>query len=335
MTPADEMYPNRPAPRAALLHRQMATADHFRRDHFDVPQDAPVGLTVDGAVTEAVVYDEEALAGMPVVQERCVLECAGHRRTEFHPSAPGLAWEIGSLGEAVWRGPALGPILRRSGVSPDACEVVLHGADRGVVEDYGETTFARSLPIDWPLLDRTILATHMNGEPLRPEHGAPLRALVPGWYATDAVKWLARVEVVTEPFRGYFQELDYRLQFDGDDGIGLRMSEMPVHGLLLSPQDGATVPAGEVELCGIAWGGNGVSRLDVCIDGTWHEAELECGERYARCYWTLAVQLDSGEHQLRVRASDESGAVQPAELRWNRKGYQNTSQQLVRLTVAS
>jgi DMSO/TMAO reductase YedYZ molybdopterin-dependent catalytic subunit len=329
-----DMFPNRPTPRASMLDRRMTTDAHFRRDHFDIPEVRPLSLAVEGAVGEASVYDEAGLARFPVVQERCVLECAGHRRTEFNPPAPGLAWRIGSLGEAVWRGPTLGSILSRSGVSQEACEVVLHGADRGVVDGHGATTFSRSLPIDWSLLDRVILATHMNGEPLRPEHGAPIRVIVPGWYATDAVKWLVRIEAVTEPFRGYYQELDYRLQFREDDGIGARMTEMPIHGLLLSHEDGETVGPGGVELRGIAWGGRGVSQVDVCVDGRWHQAELERGGRYARSYWTLRARLEPGQHELRVRAADEAGTSQPAQLRWNRKGYQNTSQQLVRLRAA-
>src|SRR5215467_3026229 len=225
---------NRPTPLCELLAPRTPTALHYRRNHFPYPRIDPTTwrLPLTGAVAHPVEVTLDDLRALPAHEATVLLECAGHRRTEFAPAISGVQWSLGALSQAHWAGPRLADVLERAGVAPGAVEVVLHGADRGAFGELpGEHSFSRSLPLRRALHPDTLVALEMNGEPLPREHGAPARTVVPGWYAMDSVKWLTAIELVTDPFRGPFQELDYRLQAAGEPGIGTRIEEMPVHSL--------------------------------------------------------------------------------------------------------
>jgi len=203
---------NDPTPLAALGARSISTAAHFRREHFPVPDvdRAAWRLRIGGSVATPAIVTLADLVGMPRRSLVVVLECAGHRRAELLPVTPGLQWQEGAVAEARWTGTPLRGLLRAAGIDPGAAEVVLTGTDRGSFERLGRYPYARSLPLAKALHKDTILAFEMNGEPIPPEHGGPVRAIVPGWYATDSVKWLERVHVAQAEFDGPFQALDYR-----------------------------------------------------------------------------------------------------------------------------
>ena len=170
----------------------------------------------------------------------------------------------------------------------------------------------------------------MNGERLPREHGAPVRALVPGWYAMDSVKWITSIDVVTVPFRGPFQELDYRFQAVDDPGIGTRIDEMRIHALFASIADGDHVPAGTTELSGIAWSGVGVASVEVRVgNGDWEPAELVKSGPYERVLWTVTADLPPGQQTIAVRSTDALGRTQPVAPIWNRRGYVNNSVQRI------
>lgn len=329
---------NRPTALAELLAGHTPTAAHYRRNHYPYPSIDPGSfrLPVTGAVAQPAGYALDELRAMPSRSWTVLLECAGHRRTEFTPAIAGVQWSLGALSQAHWTGVPLREVLTAAGVADGAVEVVLHGADRGPFPELtGEHTFSRSLPLDKALHPDTIIALEMNGEPLPREHGAPARMIVPGWYAMDSVKWLTSIEVVTEPFRGPYQELDYRLQAAGDPGIGERIDEMPVHSLFVSVSSGDTLRAGDVEVTGIAWGGSGVAEVDVRVDGgDWEPAKVAPAGPYQRVVWTASLRLVPGRSRLSVRATDTDGRTQPATLTWNRRGYVNNSVQHVDVLVA-
>jgi DMSO/TMAO reductase YedYZ molybdopterin-dependent catalytic subunit len=262
-----------------------------------------------------------------------VLECAGHRRAEFDPVTRGLPWLFGAVSEATWAGASLSDVLDLAGLRGGRF-VVLEGADRGPFRDAGEFSFARALPIAKALDPDTILAWEMNGEPLPFGHGAPVRAIVPGWYATDSIKWLERIALLDEPFEGPFEAIDYRLH--SDSGPGTRLTDLPVHALLVSPRDGDRLTAGETELRGIAWGGEGgVARVDISIDGgEWEPATLaQPAGPFARTHWRFTWDAEPGARTITVRATDEAGQAQPLVPDWNEGGYANSSAQRVRLRI--
>jgi DMSO/TMAO reductase YedYZ molybdopterin-dependent catalytic subunit len=185
-----------------------------------------------------------------------------------------------------------------------------------------------------------LLAYQMNGRPLEPQHGAPVRLLVPGWYGMTSVKWLTRITAVGEPFQGYQQRVAYRYQQDADDP-GEGVSRMRVRALLVPPghPDFLTraryVEAGAVELTGRAWSGSGaVERVEVGVDGGWEDAALEpaLGD-FAWRGWRYAWRAVPGEHVVACRATDAAGEVQPLEQPWNYQGMGNNLIQSVTVIV--
>lgn len=330
---------NRPAPLRALLGAHTPTVDHYRRNHAPYPTlDADAyRVEVTGAVDKSLSLSLEHIQALPPVAHTVLLECAGHRRTEFQPPIKGVQWALGALSQAHWSGTSLAAVLEQAGVGGDAVEVVLTGADRAPFGELpGEHAYARSLPLPKALHRDTVLAWQMNGEPLPVEHGAPLRAVVPGWYAMDSVKWLTRIEVVREPFRGPYQELDYRFIPAGDNGIGTRLDRMPVHSLFVNLSDGDAVPANApVTVQGVAWGEAGVAAVELSVDGgSWRPVELTPGAKYQRSTWRIEVELPVGQRDLAVRATDADGHTQPPLPVWNQRGYANSSVQHVRVVAS-
>jgi DMSO/TMAO reductase YedYZ molybdopterin-dependent catalytic subunit len=207
--------------------------------------------------------------------------------------------------------------------------VVLEGADEGPFEGFpGTHNFARSVPLPKALDREVLLAYEMNGEPISVERGGPVRAVVPGWYATDSVKWLERVWFTADEFDGVFHAHEYRIREPGETGPGSRMTELPVNALITTPADGGRIPTGPVTVRGVAWGGaGGVEQVLVCIDGAlWEPARLESRRgRYTRVGWTLECTLPEGPHQIACRAIDCDGQAQPDRPRPNVWGYANNS----------
>jgi DMSO/TMAO reductase YedYZ molybdopterin-dependent catalytic subunit len=319
------MMENRPTPLSALESRLPGAEGHFRRDHFDPPtiDERGFALEVTGGDRELRLTMDE-LRRLPRRELDVVLECAGHRRDEFDPATPGLQWGIGAVAEARWAGTALADVLAQVSFGADVTELALHGGDSGESELVpGTQPYARSIPLAKALDRDTLLVWEMDGAPLPPGHGAPLRAIVPGWYATDSVKWLRRIELLREPFEGPFQALDYRWVDDDHPVPGVRMDEVPVHSVVTSVEDG--------QARGVAWGGDGIARVEVRVDDDrWYEATLEPGSGpYARTRWSL--DLAAPARSVAARATDVHGRTQPDRPAWNPGGYRNNSVHRVEL----
>jgi DMSO/TMAO reductase YedYZ molybdopterin-dependent catalytic subunit len=331
---------NRAAPLEALALPETPIELHYRRNHFPYPSldRERWTLEVTGAVDWPLVLSLDELRGLPELTRTVLLECAGHRRTEIEPPVGGVPWKLGALSQARWSGISLRHVLELAGAGRGAVEVVLYGADSGPFAGVeGTHAYARSLPLDKALDDDTLLAWAMNDEPLPEEHGAPLRAVVPGWYAMDSVKWLTRIDVVTEPFRGPFQELDYRFLEEGDPLPGRRLTTIPIHSLIVTPVDGGPVGAGPAPVRGIAWGGSGgAASVDVRLDdGEWRPARLlPASGAFGHATWEAEYEAPAREHQLSVRATDRAGSSQPERPVWNRRGYANNSIHRVRVRPA-
>jgi DMSO/TMAO reductase YedYZ molybdopterin-dependent catalytic subunit len=324
----------RATPLEALRDPEMPGELHFVRNHFALPSvDAESWrLTVGGAVREAVVLSLDDLKRLGTTSLAVTLECAGHRRAEFQPPASGVQWQTGAVSEARWTGVALSEVLRRAQPSRSACEVALVGADSGTHSGTGEhVSFARSIPLPRALHGDVLLAWGMNGQPLPARHGAPLRVVVPGAYAVASVKWLQRIDVLEHAFDGPFQAQDYRV--DGES-----IEQLNVNALITSPAPGTVVEAaGTLLISGIAWGGQSrIDRVDVRVSsGPWRQASLTTPHPpYGLTHWRVAIpDAPSGDQTIEVRASDESGRVQPARPSWNALGYANNSTHRVDVTV--
>jgi sulfane dehydrogenase subunit SoxC len=314
---------------------------HYLLIHYDVPgvDAADWRLAVSGQRELSFGLDE--LRARPALEVTATMECAGNGRARLEPRAISQPWLLEAVGTGRWTGTPLAPLLQEAGLGDGAVEVLFTGLDRGI-EGGEEQPFQRSLPLDEALRDDVLLAYGLNGAPLPPQHGFPLRLLVPGWYGMTNVKWLDRIEVLDRPFAGYQQASSYRLR-QAEDEDGEPLERMLPRSLLIPPgipeflSRDRTVPAGECLLEGRAWSGLApVERVEVSADGgaSWSGAELDPPEgRWAWRGWRFRWNAQPGEHVLCSRARDEAGNEQPLEPAWNLGGYANNAVQTVRVTV--
>ena len=334
---------NHGMPLEALRYPVTPVGLHYLLIHFDVPEvDAAAwGLRVRGERELSLGLDE--LRRRPRVELTVTMECAGNGRATLDPRPVSQPWLVEAVGTARWGGTPLRPLLEEAGVGESAVEVLFTGLDRGI-DGEQEQLYQRALTVEEALRDDVLLAYEMNGSPLPPQHGFPLRLVVPGWYGMTNVKWLAEIEVLEEPFAGYQQSWSYRLR-QAEDEEGEPLSRMLPRSLLVPPgipeylTRERTVPAGEVLLEGRAWSGRApVERVEVSTDGGagWAEAELEpAGDRWAWRGWRFRWDAEPGRYVLCCRARDEEGNEQPLAPAWNLGGYANNAVQTVTVTVCS
>ena len=334
---------------AALAEGPLTATDAFYvRGHGAVPEIDPATwrLRVHGLVERELDLSLATLR--EAFREREVtatLQCAGNRRAGLIAirDIPGEApWGPGATGTATWSGVPLADVLALAGLRPEAAHVGFDGADV-CPEAKPVQRFGGSIPRDKACRPEVLLAWAMNGEPLAPVHGAPLRVVVPGYIGARSVKWLERIEVRSRPWQGYFQQVVYRLlPEDGEvgPGAGMPLGLVALNADVLAPADGATVAAGPIEVRGYAFAGGErhVARVDISVDGgvTWSQAELldDLG-RWAWRQWRTTVELAPGEHEILVRAWDSSAATQPEDeaALWNPKGYVNNARPRVRVVA--
>jgi DMSO/TMAO reductase YedYZ molybdopterin-dependent catalytic subunit len=317
---------------------------HYLLIHYDIPAVDPAAwrLTVDGAVARHLALSLEDLRALPAHEVVSTMECAGNGRARLEPHVVSQPWLLEAVGTGRWRGARLRDVLERAGVADGAAEVLFTGLDRGI-EGNEEQRYQRSLTLDDARHPDVLLAYDLNGAPLPPQHGFPLRLLVPGWYGMTNVKWLAAVTVVTEPFTGYQQVQGYRFRRSEDDP-GTPVSRIEPRALMVPPgipdfmTRERTVAAGTTAIEGRAWSGHGsIAAVEVSADGgeSWHEAALEPAElgTWAWRRWTYAWDARPGRHTLCCRARDETGRAQPDTPAWNVGGYANNAVQRVPVTV--
>jgi sulfane dehydrogenase subunit SoxC len=335
---------NHGMPLEALRYDVTPPGLHYVLTHYDIPAVDPASwrLEIGGAVQRPLSLSLAELQRRPAVTSRVLLECAGNGRARFEPRPVSQPWLLEAVGTAEWTGTPLAPLLEEAGLSPDAVDVVLTGADHGV-ERGVEQDYARGLPLADARRPETLLVWAMNGAPLPPQHGAPLRVVVPGWYGMTQVKWLTRIDVLTEPFTGFQNATAYRLKVDaGEDGEPV--TRIRPRSLMAPPgwPDFMTreryLRAGPVALSGRAWSGRApVTRVEVSTDGgsTWDVAALapaDPAHPFAWRGWTYEWAAAPGRFDLLTRATDEVGS-QPVEAEWNRQGMANNLVQRVPVTV--
>ncbi len=314
---------NAETPRAALAGAPLTSVERFYvRNHGPVPETAGP-LRVDGLVAEPLELSLADLQALPRRELTVTLQCAGNRRADLMSvrDIPGESpWGPGATGTARWAGAALADVLAAAGIDPAARHVGLTGADHSEEADPPQL-YEISIPRHKALRPEVLLAWEMNGEPLAPVHGAPLRAVVPGYIGARSVKWLERIELRAEPSEGYYQAVAYRL-FD------IPLGEVALNSDFLT----AETAGGVVTATGYAFAGGErhVSRVEVAADGgEWTAAELlEDQGRWAWRLWRADARASRpGATSSSARAWDSAGATQPenAASVWNPKGYANSA----------
>jgi DMSO/TMAO reductase YedYZ molybdopterin-dependent catalytic subunit len=297
----------------------------YVRNHFSVPKidKNKWRLRVEGEIEKPFDINFDELTKLEAKKIPAMLECAGNSRSFLEPKVKGVQWRIGGVGNAEWIGVPLSILLERAGVKKGATEIIFEGADRGKLEDpkspRGEIHFARSIPITKGR--DVVLAYKMNDGDLPAEHGFPVRALVPGWYAVASVKWLQRIIITDKPFGGYYQTLDYAYwKRDAGQARLVALSEMQTKAVITEPADGETIPANSnVRVRGAAWTGNGeIKKVELNADGgsRWNDAKL-LGESKPNAWrlWEFdwKTPTKSGSATLIARATDSKGGTQPLD----------------------
>lgn len=324
-------------------------ADLFVRNHTRTPTIDPAtyrlrvfgdGLRTPRTEAEAVSLSLDDLKRISPYRVTTVLECTGNGRSLFSSqqgqSTSGTAWRLGAVGTVQWEGVRLRAVLRRLGLAPDALSIQATGLDDPFVSggtDYGRVR--RPFPVAKALGD-AILAWRANGEDLLPDHGFPLRLVLPGWIGIASIKWLGSLEVSRRELTSPWNTTFYRMQGGDYPADSPPLTVNPVRSAWELPW-GATLPAGAARtLTGRSWSGAGpIDRVDVSLDGgaTWRPADLvdprgknprddrfDQGRGWTR--WSVRRPATAaGSYELLARATDRAGRTQPLETAYNTLGY--------------
>lgn len=310
-------------------------------------------LEITGTVDRALKLGLADLQKLRSRTVRAVTECAGndmlffdylekggHKPSLLGPKRGGKGLEAipvtGMVSAGEFTGVPLREVLTLAGVRPGSVAVRLQGADRGrpdpalvwgssgdrsiAVKDPGIINYDKGLPLEKAMDIDTILAWAMNGEYLQHIHGAPVRAVVPGWSGNWSVKWLTQLEVMDHMPDCYHQTEYFVLGTGPDDPDKVMCTSMGVKTLILDPLDeDSPLPAGSIAARGLAWSGEGaVTRVEVSVDGgtTWNDAHVEeSHDRWMWVRWTYVFDASPGRYKIMARATDENGRVQPVTKR--------------------
>jgi DMSO/TMAO reductase YedYZ molybdopterin-dependent catalytic subunit len=336
---------NHALPLEALRHEITPIGLHYLLIHFDIPlvDEQTWRLEVGGRLQRPLVLSLDEIKARPSRTVAVTLECAGNGRALTSPRAASQPWLMEAVGTAEWTGTPLAPILEEAGLETDGIEVVFTGLDRGFQGDV-EHLYERSLPLAEVLRGDVLLAYAVNGQALPPQHGFPLRVVVPGWYGMTHVKWLQSITVVDEPFRGWQQEVAYHVR-ESEEDSGRPVTRMLPRALLVPPgiPDFFTrtryLESGPCVVEGRAWSGGGpIERVEVSVDGggTWGGANLgEPVSEFGWVGWTFDWLAEPGEHEVCCRATDAKGQTQPDSSQWNLDGFCNNAVQRVPVVVGS
>ena len=343
-------YNAEPTPSALIERFLTPQALFYVRSHGPVP-DLPANhrIEVSGTGMASRSFSvEELKATFSTHSVTAVLQCAGNRRTDLQQvgKTSGDPWDVGAIGNAEWTGVRLADVLDAVG-APDASNlfVAFTGADEVDVEGE-EALFGVSIAMDKARQPDVLIAWAMNGEPLTPEHGAPLRMVVPGYAGVRSAKWLTRIEVRETPSDAPIQAHDYKL-FPADvtsDTVdwsqGLTINAMPLNAAICSPGAGESLAAGEVRIEGYAIAyDRRISRVEVSVNGgrDWQQATFadDPETRWGWRRWILDATLAKGRQHLVARAFDETGQGQPErpDTMWNFAGYLCTAWHHVHVLV--
>lgn len=332
-------------PLEGLRHAVTPVGMHYVLVHFDIPavDEAAYELVVDGRVGRPLALTLPDLRARPAVTMPVMMECAGSGRAHLEPRPVSAPWHDEAIGCAEWTGTPLRGVLEDAGVLDDAVEILFTGQDRGI--DQGvEQDYQRSLPVSEAVDGDVLLAYAMNGRPLPPSHGFPLRLLVPEYYGMASVKWLRAITAIAEPFEGVQQTQLYRYR-SSDGDLGEPVTRKRPRAVMAPPgipeflSRVRHVAPGPTPIEGRAWSGRGgVRGVQFSADGgaTWVDAELEeAGSRHGWQGWSTVWEATPGEHELCARATGADGATQPLEPGdvWNKGGYGVNAVQRVAVRV--
>ena len=289
--------------------RYTPTEDFYIRNHFPMPQGPASGtLSIEGEVEQPVKVSSGDLSRLKARELGAVLECSGNGTGPQALASNGF-----------WEGWALGDVLALARPSPKAAHLHLVGRDG----------FARSVPVAEAGPD-AMLVTRLNHEPLTPEHGAPWRALFPGRYGMNSVKWLEKIVLSASSLPPETDEYRAQLRTPSGRSEYQPLPKVLVKSVITYPALGVILHPGSVTFRGLAWSGTGkIAAVEVSTGNTntWRLAKLDAGTPYEWALWQYTVKVsDAGVLNVACKAVDESGSEQPPQRDPNRlDGYANNT----------
>jgi sulfite oxidase len=305
----------------------------FVRNHMYEPVQLDANdwrLSIGGEVEKPITLSLADLSKLETHSVVNTLECAGNGRNLYRPQVPGIQWGKGAVSTARFSGPRMRDVLHRAAVKPTGKHVMFRGLD----EVPGKVPpFIRSIPIEKALDSDTLIATHMNGQPLTKHHGFPARALAPGWIGAASCKWLTEIKLLDAEFAGNFMSPGYRFPnqpVKPGDAVKPEdthpLTALSVKSVIAGPGDGATVNSGKLFVHGAAWAGEAdITKVEISTDNgaTWNPAKLGHDQsHYAWRLWTYDWKTTkSGDYTIQSRATDSQGRTQPSTPAWNPSGY--------------
>ena len=320
---------DREMPLAGFVDEITPTDEFFVRSHTYIPQVklADWTLKIDGLVDHPLSFTLADLQKLPHTELIGVLECAGNGRAFYEPHMSGAQWKFGAVGNARWVGVRLKDVLQKAGLKPGATQLLLDGADVPLAR---MPDFQRTIEVKKALDPDTLLAWEMNGQPLTPEHGFPLRVIAPGWAGDSWVKWLQHIEVLDHDFDGFWMKTAYRhpshpvapgTVVDAKDMIPV--TDLNVKSVIAEP--GTWVKPGDVPVVGVAWSnGAAIAKVEFSEDGgrNWRPTKLIGKEtKYGFRKWSYLWPASEGKFSIVSRATDTAGRTQPLTEDWNPSGY--------------
>ncbi len=324
-----------------LIQSWITPVEHFYvRNHAPTPElDIDTfRVSVEGMVEKPRHFSvAELQRRFPPVTAVATMTCAGNRRNEHHrvKKVDGVLWNAGPIGNAQWSGIALSDLLAFAGVKGDARHVWFESVDR-IKKDDRIISFGGSIPLEKALarhggVPEAIVAFTMNGKPLLPDHGFPVRMVVPGYIGARSVKWLRRIIVSKGPSPNYYLANAYKIVTKGTAQEWVSAPPVyryPINAAICIPAANTRCKSGRVRVAGYALpagvAGTAIARVELSADGgmSWTRARLHPETRdYCWRLWHADVQVDSSTTELVVRATDTARDVQPETVPWNLKGY--------------
>ena len=307
-------------------------------------------LTIDGEVnTPLKLKLGELKQRFQAVTYKMQLECGGNGRSAFTPEARGNQWTNGGVGNPEWTGVRLKDVLQAAGLKPSAVYTGNFSTDQHLSGDPTKLTISRGVPIAKAMEEHTLLAFALNGQPLPPIHGFPLRLVAPGYPGSASGKWLTRIWIRDKEHDGPgMTGTSYRVpktpMIPGgktDPKNFAVLESMPVRSLITNVRNGTELPGGtrKVALRGHAWAGEEtVKAVDVTYDygQTWQSCAVDAPpNKYCWQNWRTEVTLPSaGYFEFWVRGTDSKGRMQPpVAANWNPQGYGGNAMHRVAVLV--
>lgn len=286
--------------------RDLFTIAHYGIARVDA---AAWRMTVEGLVERPLSLNLDELRRLPKRQVQSFHQCAGF------PNKPDIATR--RIANVVWGGADLGDLLGMTGIRPEARFLWTSGLDRGRYERISAGNYQKDMPLDRLAQGGVLLAYEINGEPLAAEHGAPVRLVIPGYYGTNAVKWLFRLELADRRAGGIFTTVLYNDPVAAPDGSAAKTRPVwaaPPEAAIVSPAPETLLPRQPVEIWGWAWGADDIERVEISADNgeSWHVASVGPRSEWSWQRFSYRWTPESyGAFTLMARAHDSAGATQP------------------------